>query len=50
VAGQPYPLQGLSNNEALLYMVDFSDGSRDTSGPCNMGNFMMPFEMYVTRK
>jgi hypothetical protein len=50
VAGQPHPLQGLSNNEALLYMVDFSDGSQDPSGPCNMGNFMMPFEMYVRRK
>ena len=50
VAGQPYPLQGLSQNEALLYMVDYSEGGLDPSGPCNMGNFMMPFEMYVTRK
>jgi len=50
VAGQPYPLQGLSHNEALLYMVDYSEGGLDPSGPCNMGNFMMPFEMYVTRK
>ena len=50
VAGQPYPLQGLSENEALLYMVDYSEGGLDPSGPCNMGNFMMPFEMTVTRK
>jgi hypothetical protein len=50
VAERPYPLQGLNNNEALLYMIDFSDGAQDTSGPCNMGTFLMPFEMTVTRK
>ena len=32
-AGQPYPLQGLGQTEALLYMVDYSEGGRDTSGP-----------------
>jgi len=50
VAGQPYPLQGLNQDEALLYMVDYSEGGQDTSGPCHMGTFKMPFEMYVTRK
>lgn len=50
VAGQPYPLQGLGQNEALLRVVDYADGGQDTSGPCHMGNFRLPFEMTVTRK
>ena len=50
VPGQPYPLQGLGQNEALLRMLDQADGGQDWSGPCHMGNFLMPFEMTVTRK
>lgn len=50
VPGQPYPLQGLDQNEALLRMIDYADAGQDTSGPCDMGNFLMPFEMTITRK
>jgi hypothetical protein len=50
VPWQPYPLPGLGQNEALLLMTDHADYRGDVSGPCNMGNFSMPFEMYVTRK
>jgi hypothetical protein len=50
VGGQSPPLPGLVQNEALLRAIDQSDFSRDTSGPCHMGQFLMPFEMTVTRK
>lgn len=45
-----YPLPSLSQNEANLLMTDHADDRGGVTGYCNMGNFMMPFEMYVTRK
>jgi hypothetical protein len=40
----------LDPHVADLRVVDNSDGSKDLSGNCTLGNFSMPFSMTVTRK